>query len=324
MNEFFKTIKLEFEADKSSIKSVTQDLNILSKYKLFDPQKTDKIVKQLDEFSKKQQVVAKLEKDIATLRNLGTKESNNAAKILQKELSAIQSGDKVKKVLGSGLAKIGNAFLTKMKDVFTSALDRLSDMTKFSKMTDSSVRDLKLGYGFSSSQAYGYTQALDVMGFSSMEDLMYADQQQIDLFRKSFEKYTSYYEETMTPEYVEKQMEYQVAMKEFKLDLEHSVIDFFMENQDTIMGLMDFSMDFFEFVMSALDWIVKALGDDERSQREKDRESASILNSYVTNSKSTKVNMNNTYNGVSKSDQTWLQNSSQMAYKQLVEQLNQG
>lgn len=243
-------------------------------------------------------------------------------------------GNKSDKLL-SELRNIQQHAITKLTSIFDNALKtlkstindgiaRLSSMTEYSKMTDSNVRELKLGYGFSSSQAYGYQQALDVMGFTSMEDLMWADSQQLELFRQSFDKYTTYYQETMTPEYVAKQMEYQAAMAQFKIDLEHSVVTFFMNNQDTIMALMDFSMIFMQTVMTLLADMVETFNLRERSSTSRTRETQSILSSYTANNRNTNITQSNTFNNVSQADQTWLQNSSQFALKQVIESYERG
>lgn len=326
MNEFFKTIVLDFEAD-DSIKSVQKSLDALK----FDPSFSKELNKQLDEYSKKQQVIAKLQKDIEVLRKVNTKEANEAAEKLQKELKDLTADeDKAKRTqslqtsLKGMLMGVATSFLGQLKGVLSGALNELSSMTDFSKMTNAEVRELKLGYGFSSSQAYGYTQAMSAMGFSSMEDLMWADSQQLELFRKAFDKYTQYYEETMTPEYVAKQFEYQVAMKEFKMDLQNSVISFFMDHKDTIMKLMDFSMKFMEAVMTLLGSIVDGFSSRGRAESSRARETSSILNAYTSNARTTNVNQTNNFNNVSRQDQTWLQNSTQFAFKQVIEQLDRG
>lgn len=262
-------------------------------------------------------------------------DTSDSLKKLRKELSEVKMPDFGKMFLGDGdpkrvkeleglVSNVTSKSLDKLKSILDDALDELSDITKYSRMTDAEVRELKLGYGFSSSQAYGYDKAMGMLGIGSMEDLMWADSQQLAQFRRLFEKYSNYYEETMTPEYVEKQLEYQVAMEEFKLDLQNSVISFFLENQDTIMSLMDLSIDFMKFVTMALGNILKAFSNGGRSENARDRETSSILSSYTSNTKNTNINQTNNFNNVSKQDQTWLQNSSQLAYKQLVEQYNRG
>lgn len=216
-----------------------------------------------------------------------------------------------------------NQFIESFSDVINSAIDRMDTILDYSQMTDAQVRDLKLSYGFSSSEAYGYSTAMDIMGFSSMEDLMYANEQQLSQFRASFEKYSNYYTELYDSGYFEKLQEYQVEMKEFRLDMEHEVIDFFMEHKDTIMATMEIVMTVSDFIMDALGWIVDFLGGDSgRSDTERARETQSILNSYVNASKSTNVNIANQFTNIQPEDTTWLANSGQLTFRQIIKALS--
>lgn len=228
------------------------------------------------------------------------------------------------KTVGEHLSAIFDKALASLKSIVSDSLDELKDLGSYSRMTDSHVRDLKLGYGLSSSQAYGYDKAMGMLGIESMDDLMWADSQQLSEFKRLFEKYTEYYEETMTPEYIQKQLEYQIAMDEFKQDLKNSVITFFMDNKDTIMSLMDTAMTFMDFTMDVIGDILHAVTEQRgRTEEERARETEEFMNSYLVNNKSSNVTQNNTFNGVSEKDKTWLQNSQQLAYKQLVDQYNQ-
>lgn len=326
MDEFYKSLKIGLEFDESNVKSIKSSLNALTENKLFSKEDSDKLNKQLDEYTKKEKVILKLQRDIENLRKVNTKESVEAIKSLQKELDKLQGTDEktskfdIKTMLLGFVANVTR----KLKGVFDDALDELRSMQSFSRLTDASTRELRLGYGFSAGQAYGFSRAGSLLGIDSMEDLMWADAQQLQLFRDAFEKYTTYYEETMTPEFVQAQLQFQVDMDQLKLDLQHSVIDFFLENEDEIIEFMEFSIDVGKFIIETLSWIVDAFSDRSRSESARSRETESILNSYTNNTRNTNMTISNNFNGVSKNDQTWLANAGQQMYKQAIETLRRG
>lgn len=223
-----------------------------------------------------------------------------------------------------GFKSITTDLLNGITSTFKDAWTELKEITKFSTMTDDSVRSLKLGYGFSSSQAYGYSQALNATGMSSMEDLMWANSTQLEQFRKAFDKYSEYYEQTITDDFVEKQIEFQSEMMMFKQDLTNEVIGFYMDNKDTIITCMDSLITFSEYTIKALGWIVKYFGGNDRSQEIKIRDTQSIISSYTKSNTTNNINTTNNFNNVDSSDKTWLTNSVQLAYKQQIAALNQG
>lgn len=337
MNEFFKTITLEFETDGQNLSSIKSSLDALTKNKLFDEKSAEKLKASLTEFEQKEKAIAKLQKDIAELQKLNIEGSDEVIKKLTDELheqggltlDEIDVGEKDKKFdtrkksWQAMLLGAASKFLHSLKKTLSSALDRLQEMTKYSFMTDSSIRDMKLSYGLSSSQAYGMSQALEVMGIGSIEDLMWADSQQLELFKKAFDKYTQYYEDTMSPEYIAKQLEYQTEMKMFKMDVEHEIIGFLMDNKETIMKFMEFGMEFMEAMLTLVGGIFDAFSDEARTENQRNRETQSILSSYTSNNNSRTVSQNNTFN-IAQNDTSKMANFANTVYKQTIEALDRG
>lgn len=230
---------------------------------------------------------------------------------------------KNREAFAKGLTHIKNEFIKSLANTFKEAWSELNSIVNYSTMTDSNIRDLKLGYGFSSSQAYGFDKALSVTGIDSMEDLMWANSTQLEQFKKAFDKYSTYYQTTMTEDYVAKQIEFQSEMEMFKQDLQNSVISFFMDNKDVIMQFMDITINFANFAIDALESIINLLNRDGlRSEAQAKSDARAIISSYTNTSTNNTINTTNNFTGVSEADKTWLSNSVQLAYKQSITMLN--
>lgn len=225
--------------------------------------------------------------------------------------------------LQKGFDGIRKKFLADLQSVLKDSLEELKTITKYSLMSDQSVREMKLGYGLSSSETFAYDKALSVTGLTSMEDLMWASGTELKLFKEAFTKYTEYYEQTMTPEYVQKQLEYQTEMSMLKEDIRLSLVDFFLENKDTIIAVMNLSEWALTSLVDGVNAILKFFGQDSvRTTEQMSRDTSNIISNYAN--KNVNVTQTNNYNGIKSTDMTWLQNSTQIAYKQLYAQLEQG
>lgn len=222
--------------------------------------------------------------------------------------------DSLNDILTSALESLGS--------LLASGFDELENILNFSQLSDAETRDLMMRYGFSNSEAYGYTKAMSALGFESEEDLMYANQQELELFRKSFEKYSGKYNELYNSGMFDSMQEFNAQMEEFKEDVKLEVVDFFMNNQDTIRAAMKSIISLAEFAITALGKIVQWLNPDARtSDSQKAANTASIISNYSNINSGTNVSIDNTFNNVAKSDQTWLAHAGQLTYEQIIKAL---
>lgn len=335
----------EFETLKNQIASIENTLDMISDVDNDIANKTrDNLEKELE----------KLKKQLNDKQRTKPEEQNR--KDLQKEiLSSIGDGfssfgdalsntdNALGKTFGKFMSGTEDLFENALKlfsgnfdslnDILTSALeslgsllasgfDELENILNFSQLSDANTRDLMLRYGFSNSEAYGYTKAMNTLGFKSEEDLMYADQQQLELFRKSFEKYSGKYNELYNSGMFDSMQEFNTQMEEFKEDVKLEVVDFFMNNQDTIRAAMKGIISLAEFAITALGKIVQWLNPDARtSDSQKAANTASIISNYSNINSGTNVSIDNTFNNVAKSDQTWLAHAGQLTYEQIIKAL---
>ena len=233
------------------------------------------------------------------------------------------------------LDTIGDDVATKMADGFTKMVDKagqffeqtiknaikeLDNMLNYSQLSSSKTRDLAFGYGFSASQAYGWTNALKAVGLESEEDLFYANEQEMAQFREAFEKYSNYYTELYDSGFFEQLQEYQFEMYQFKKDMEMEVIRFFMNNKDTIKSGMKAIVTIASMLAQAFGWLVNLF---DRAVNPTTASTADVVSQYnqTTNSSVVNANVNNTFNGVSATDAAWLSNAGEMAYEQTIKAL---
>lgn len=222
--------------------------------------------------------------------------------------------DSLNDILTSALESLGS--------LLASGFDELENILNFSQLSDANTRDLMMRYGFSNNEAYGYTKAMGALGFESEEDLMYANQQELVLFRKSFEKYSGKYNELYNSGMFDSMQEFNTQMEEFKEDVKLEVVDFFMNNQDTIRAAMKGIISLSEFAITALGKIVQWLDPDaQMSDSQKAANTASIISNYSNVNSGTNVSIDNTFNNVAKSDQTWLAHAGQLTYEQIIKAL---
>lgn len=222
--------------------------------------------------------------------------------------------DSLNDILKSALESLGS--------LLASGFDELENILNFSQLSDANTRDLMMRYGFSNNEAYGYAKAMSALGFESEEDLMYANQQELELFRKSFEKYSGKYNELYSSGMFDSMQEFNTQMEEFKEDVKLEVVDFFMNNQDTIRAAMKGIISLAEFAITALGKIVQWLNPDARtSDSQKAANTASIISNYSNINSGTNVSIDNTFNNVAKSDQTWLAHAGQLTYEQIIKAL---
>ena len=335
----------EFETLKNQISSIENTLDMISDVDNDIANKTrDNLEKELEKLKKqlkdKQRIKPEkqnrkdLQKEI--LSSIGDGFSSfgdalsNTDNALGKTFGKFMSGTED---LFENASKLFSGNFDSLNDILTSALeslgsllasgfDELENILNFSQLSDANTRDLMMRYGFSNSEAYGYTKAMNTLGFKSEEDLMYADQQELELFRKSFEKYSGKYNELYDSGMFDSMQEFNTQMEEFKEDVKLEVVDFFMNNQDTIRAAMKGIISLAEFTITALGKIVQWLNPDARtSDSQKAANTASIISNYSNVNSSTKVSIDNTFNNVAKSDQTWLAHAGQLTYEQIIKAL---
>lgn len=346
MNEFVKSLRIKFSEDKNSYNKLKKSLNEISDIKVFD-EKDFKHVKDLeanikllkndiaklsdeyekfadlnDESAKKyaEYIETLLDHRKAMLSSLGV-DVDKTRFVYDKDMDFATGGGKGKfgSVALTGLKAIGLAFLAGLKSVFTDAIDGMKDALEFSQLSNSRTRELMFNYGLNNGQAYGLTQAQELVGVNSFEDMMYMNPQERSQFIEAFQKYTEKYDELYESGFFEDMQDFQYEMKDFKLEMQHDVMKFFVENKDLIKSGMKAIIQIAEWILKFFGSIVDAFSSGGRSDSERSAAVSDIISNY-TNTNTTNNNSttnNNTFNINSQNGQ-WSKEVGQILYGQQI------
>ena len=348
MNEFVKSLRIKFSEDKNSYNKLKKSLNEISDIKVFD-EKDFKHVKDLEANIKLlKNDIAKLSAEYEKFADLNDESAKKYAEYIETLLDHRKAmlsslgvdidktkfsyddsldmasmgkgkGMSVGGVALTGLKAIGLAFLAGLKNVFTDAIDGMKDALEFSQLSNSQTRDLMFSYGLNNAQAYGLTQAQELVGVESFEDMMYMNPQERSQFIEAFQKYTEKYDELYESGFFEDMQDFQYEMKDFKLEMQHDVMKFFVENKDLIKAGMKAIIQIAEWIVKFFGSIVDAFSSGGRSDSERSAAVSDIISNY-TNTNTTNNNSttnNNTFNINSQNGQ-WSREVGQILYGQQI------
>lgn len=266
------------------------------------------------------------EKDIETLKSLRKmlKELEESTKPPE-NVSVIRK--LIKDKLGDMLESIGDALTDFFKDTFSAAKERILDMASYdlenSLFVNSFARRQALKYGITdSAQNYALSQAMSELGMSSEEDLMFMNPAQQEKFAERMGYWSGKYTELANKDFFRTVQEFQLEWSEFKYDMELGMIEFFMQNKDTIKRVMEVGMQFMEGVLTLLSSILDFF-QISRSDSQKHAASMEIVRNYTSRTSTTNVNINNTLNPSSQvlTDKQMLSQAGRLSYAQLIEAL---
>lgn len=192
--------------------------------------------------------------------------------------------------------QIGKAIVKLVKD----SLATLQEMAKYSSQSyimSSSIREQMLQYGFTPAQNYAFSQASNLLGINSEEDLYWGLQTSSN-FREKF----TYYMERFSKQFEQQNelsveyQEFQLELKELKLELQRNVIQFLVNNKSLIVGFLKTSMSFMKATLKLLTSLVDFFGGTNRTESERMSGVSDILSSYSISNSNSNVKVDNTYN----------------------------
>lgn len=230
------------------------------------------------------------------------------------------------------ISNFASKALDSIKNFVTDAIEYIKSMASWniseSNKYNSEAVNIYLETGLQGSQAYAMKAALESQNFSSMEEfyeaMPFMTKQQLEYMKENAEIAEKDYDNSVSTS-----MKFQEFSKEydiFKKELQSELIDFFMQNSDTIKAFLDVGIKAMEIAVKFFGWIFdKFSTGQDRTDAQKKQTTADILgvqsSTLVSNNNSRNVNVSNTFNGVAKTDQSWLANTGQMTYLQIIQAL---
>lgn len=325
MDEFKKNINLSFDIDKDSYDEVKKAMQELEDgIELGFDDETVQSIKSLGEsLSNVGDVGDSIEKTNERMSDF----ADSFLGGLKMEFSDIA---KFATNWQAALAELGVKFIAdfveKVSDLFKDAWNELGELLKYSQLTDSTVREQAFTYGFNPAQNYAYSKTMSFMGLSSEKDMWYLNEQQWKEFNERFSTYTERYQSLYDQGFFEDLQEFNWSMEEFKDEMLYEVVEFFIDNKETIMAVFkavifmaEIQFEFFKQLME----IVRDVTFSPTSESERASKYSDIINGgTTTNNQSTtnnyNVKMDNNFNQTGKVDRDWFANMGQQALEQVI------
>lgn len=288
----------------------------------------------VSDFSNQDEYDAFMESIDGDIKNLASKKTN-----LQKQKFNLQNskqGESFGKNLGSFLGKgikdgfkpiIDNFknFLETRFKIISDSIKELKNMSQYSLSTtytvNRSIRDQMLMYGLSEAQNYAFDRVKKEMGITGFDDLALLTPVQQERFAERIGYFSGKYEELANRDFFRKYEEYVASMNDFKEELRMSIIQFIVDNKDTIIAVMNFLMKALEFIMKTIQGISNLLRVNP-TETLSNAAVSDIINNNSNTSKVTTVKVDNSFNGISLKDQSSISNAVQRANEQLIQALN--
>lgn len=320
-DEFYLSAGIKFTPDEDSVKEIDKLFESYRKINLFgNDDSFSKMREKFDEYNSTRTSLIEAQNMLDQYRKVqgkGSDFNDENTRVLTKYMKElIDSNESLKEEFGSNikssfdestevmignlksqfLNKISNlaqSFLSEIAQLFKDAWSELDTMLQSSLLTNSNTRENVFGYGFSASESYGFDKAKSLLGIQSEEDLWYMNDTQKAKFQEIMMKYSEKYEQLYDSGFFDRYLEYQIEMEDFKYEMQTEIIEFFMENKNTIKEFMQLSMDSMEFIVDALGWLMDFFsGSEKTSDESKIANINDILSGYTINN----TNVNQTFN----------------------------
>lgn len=333
MNKYTEEILLKVKADKTDLESIKKDFDKLRVTEVLSPKAKKALEDAFTNTKKKAVELKKINEELEKLEGVKGKDARQLRKALELEKAKLTAGDSLKKGIQEGLVDAGKKAWKTIEsvaiDVFNEAKQMMEDIAAYSegsKVYSAEATSLKMNYGMSGAQAYAAQQASKDTGFGSFDEFVqnyaFATKETQERWQELFQKYEKTYEQDK--EIALAFQEFEVEWLDFKKEMGMELIDFFMENKDTIKEVLKGLMHFMEVGLEVFGGLLKWLGDGVRSDSERNQATSDILQSQVNNNRndySKSVSVSNTFNGVQSSDRSELVNAGSLTYTQIMEAL---
>lgn len=211
-----------------------------------------------------------------------------------------------------GLAATGAVFIAALGKTFKEGKEAAEELLDSSRMSSSNTRDTMFEWGTNRAGAYGVNQAMDIMGYTSQEDLMWASSEEQKKFMEIQNKFADKYLEMQESGKFDELLETQIEMAELEKDIQMREAEFYAENEDSIKAIKEASLKIKEVTVKIFGGISKwinnlGFGHDDVAKADTAK-ATEILQNYATttnnNQRSTNIRIDNSFNNQAGADQT--------------------
>ena len=207
--------------------------------------------------------------------------------------------------------------IKKISAKFLKELQKVQDLVDYSRLSNQAVREQAFEFGFSPAENYAYTQAMDVMGLSSFEDLYFLTEKQWTRFNNNFEKFQERYTRLYDEGFFESVEDFNYQLAEWEEDLKYTFLQFVVDNKEDVMDLLDLVENILETTVKMTSWFFgESAGAKRRRRASEVAEIVGTGNSTTT--KNTTVTFSPVFNGVGSETKASLDTSLSLVKEQIL------
>ena len=224
--------KEKLDVIKNSLKAISQ---LEEDIKLLQESKLDGVE---DEITKRQKALDVLKDTLKTQKEIEDEKKKGKFDV-EKAKGAVGVAKAVGDKVGSAIKGVLDLSWNNLNDVLKSSIKEFEKVVDSSFLTNDTTRKNAFTYGMSAGQSYGFEQAKSMLGITSDESLMYMNQTQTQQFQRVMTKYTEKYNQLYDQGFFEKELEFQIARKEFELDVKLAISQILVDNKDLIIDALN-------------------------------------------------------------------------------------
>lgn len=332
----FKKIPQSFtEEFAESIKTIQADAEALIKLKnTIEAKKSLKLSTDIDEASlaKVKDKLASSDIGKAFLMNLVSTDATptkNASNIESKKeqsafakdlemikkryspLERYKENGRYETVLGATVGKFANAMTNAIDSIgkffvvtFKESFAQLAKMATYDAsstlISNTAARQQQLIFGLSGAQNYAMTNAMNILGMRSIEDLMWMNAPQAEQYAKLTATLEAQYSKLESSGIFETVQQFQIDMALMKLQFQNTVYQFIAAHRSQLEKVLEVALNFMSGVLEFLGWIVDGLanifGNNYAATDTLASASNTISNTSTDNSKVINATINYTNN----------------------------
>ena len=207
--------------------------------------------------------------------------------------------------------------IKKISAKFLKEFQKVQDLVDYSRLSNQAVREQAFEFGFSPAENYAYTQAMDVMGLSSFEDLYFLTENQWTRFNNNFEKFQERYIRLYDEGFFDAVEDFNYQMAEWEEDLKYTFLQFVVDNKEDVMDLLDLVENILETTVKMTSWFFgESAGAKRRRRASEVAEIVGTGNSTTT--KNTTVTFSPVFNGVGSETKASLDTSLSLVKEQIL------
>ena len=207
--------------------------------------------------------------------------------------------------------------IKKISAKFLKEFQKVQDLVDYSRLSNQAVREQAFEFGFSPSENYAYSKAMDVMGLSGFEDLYFLTEKQWTRFNNNFEKFQERYTRLYDEGFFESVEDFNYQLAEWEEDLKYTFLQFVVDNKEDVMDLLDLVENILETTVKMTSWFLgESAGAKRRRRASEVAEIVGTGNSTTT--KNTTVTFSPVFNGVGSETKASLDTSLSLVKEQIL------